>query len=89
MDKRYDGILTERIEAAVLRGWSLIYWWEAYLWYGQKKLGKNFYRDLSQRFSECMSDQNQASTELRYIMNSEGIMLLHGVKLISEKTGDE
>jgi hypothetical protein len=89
MDKRYDAILTSRVEEAVLRGWSLVQWWEAYLWYDQKKLGKNFYRDLAQRFSECVAEQEQKVVELQYIMNNEGILLLHGIQPISTKTGEE
>jgi len=89
MDKRYDATLTERIEACVLRGWSLIYWWEGYLWYNQKKLGKNFYRDLAQRFEDLANEQGYDKVELQFIMNSEGILLLHGVQPISSKTGEE
>ena len=87
MEKRHDDLLTTRIEEVTAKGWSFIAWWEAYLWTGQKKLGKNFWRDLKRRFDE----RNKANTELYIYQNGEGVLLIHGTELtpISSKIGSD
>lgn len=57
MEKRHDDLLTARIEELAEKGWSFIHWWEAYLWYDQKKLGKNFWRDLEARFANACAQK--------------------------------
>jgi hypothetical protein len=69
------------------KGWAFIAWWEAYLWYDQKKLAKNFWRDLKSRFDE----HNQERGELQFYSSVDGLLLVHGagIKPISSMTGDD
>ncbi len=55
MERRYDEILTTRLEDAVLNGCTHITWTELYRWYGVEKIAARTYRDLHQRFIELKS----------------------------------
>jgi hypothetical protein len=85
MEKRHDDLLTARIEELAAKGWSFIHWWEAYLWSGQKKLGKNFWRDLDARFASACA--KRMPPDLYIYESSAGVLLIHGdeLKLISTK----
>ena len=95
MEKRYDDLLTTRIEEVTRKGWSFINWWEAYLWYGQAKLGKHFWVDLKEKFDKCNIelDRNKtpASYDLYYSERNDGVLLIHGDILnhISIKIGTD
>ena len=52
MDRRYDDILTARLEDAIHNGCAHITWEELYLWYGKKKLAARTWRDLDRRLKE-------------------------------------
>jgi hypothetical protein len=89
MQKRHDDLLTARIEEVAHKGWSYITWWEAYLWYDQKKLAKNFWRDLKSRFEE--TNQKKDGLELHLYEDHGGVLLINGSGLnpISSKIGDD
>jgi len=52
MLKRHEDALMSRIDEITCRGWTIIHWWEAYLWYDRERLGKKFWRDIQDRFAE-------------------------------------
>lgn len=52
MQKRYDELLTTRLEDAIHNGCAHITWQEIYLWYEVKKIAAGTYRDLNQRLKE-------------------------------------
>jgi hypothetical protein len=88
MEKRHDEQLTARIEEVANNGWAFIEWWEAYLWYNQQKLGKNFWRDLKSRFDDCKSNKD---AELSFIAGRGVLLLINKANLeaLSEKIGQE
>ena len=85
MEKRYDDALTSRIEEVAQKGWSFIEWWEAYLWSGQKKLGKNFWRDLEERFA--LACAKKTGPDLYIYEGGGGVLLIHsdGLNRINTK----
>lgn len=58
MEKRYDDILTARLEDAVHNGCTHITWAELYLWYDVQKIAAKTYRSLNRRLREISSDHN-------------------------------
>ena len=88
MQKRHDDLLTARIEEVTNKGWAFIAWWEAYLWYDQQKLGKNFWRDLKLRFDEHNKVDRERG-ELHFRQALDGVLLINGdgLKPISARTG--
>jgi hypothetical protein len=88
MEKRHDEQLTARIEEVANNGWALIQWWEAYLWYDQQKLGKNFWRDLKSRFDDCKPNK---AAELSFISRNGALVLINNAHLdaLSTKIGEE
>ena len=61
MQKRHDDLLTQRIDEVVNRGVTYIAWWELNFWYDAKRISKNIWRDLRERFMEAASDDNAVS----------------------------
>ena len=84
MIKRHEHILMARLDEVGNVGWSVIHWWEAYLWYGAERLGKRFYRDLRDRYRE----ENEGDI---CIYSGPASLLLvqnEGLAAISEKLGE-
>jgi hypothetical protein len=86
MEKRHDDLLTARIEEVAANGWAFIQWWEAYLWTGQKKLGKNFWRDLEARFATAYA--KRSPPDLQFCQTPAGLLLINpdGLAPISSKS---
>jgi hypothetical protein len=60
MQRRYEEVLTTRIEDAVHNGCSHVTWNELYLWYDVKKIAAGTYRDLDRRMKEIGGDAVRA-----------------------------
>lgn len=52
MQKRYDEILTARLEDAAYNGCAHLTWQELYLWYDVQRIAAKTRRDLSGRMKE-------------------------------------
>lgn len=88
MLKRHEDTLMTRFDEVTKVGWSVIHWWEVYLWYNADRIGKRFYRDLRDRFQE----ENEG--ELHIYEGQESLVLIHNDQLKSitqklEKDTDE
>jgi hypothetical protein len=77
MQKRYDEVLTTRIEDAIHNGCTHITWNELYLWYGVKKIAAGTYRDLAQRMRETAGGR---ALKARRIEGRGGIFIYDGSK---------
>jgi hypothetical protein len=87
MLKRYEDALMRRMDELTRRGWTIIHWWEAYLWYDAERLGKTFWRDIRDRFQE----NNEGELYIYDLGEglNDGILLVHsdGMTTISKKLG--
>jgi hypothetical protein len=91
MEKRYDDILTSRIEEVSRYGVSKIEDWELRLWYGLQRIGKATYRDLNDRFERMAEADNQKNAILNCYRSVTGaVHLIHsdGLKTMAELAGD-
>ncbi len=52
MERRFDELLTARLEDALLNGCTHITWSEVYHWYGIERLAAGTERDLNNRWLE-------------------------------------
>ncbi len=77
MQKRYDEVLTTRIEDAINNGCTHITWNELYLWYGVKRLAAGAFRDLAQRMREVAGSR---AVKPRRIEGRGGIFIYDGSK---------
>lgn len=75
MERRYEEILTTRLEDAIYNGCTHITWAELYLWYDVEKIAARTYRDLHQRFKELRS-----SAEPEMIEGRGGIYLFDSAR---------
>ncbi len=64
MDKRYDDILTAKLERILTDGCVYISWNELYLWYDVLKLAAGTYRDLARRWDELSSEKIEGAKSL-------------------------
>ena len=77
MERRYNDILTARLEDAVCNGCTYITWDELYLWYGVQKIAAGTYRDLSERFVEIAKSK---SPKPMMIARRGGIYIFDGAE---------
>ena len=86
MLKRHEDALMQRFDAVANVGFTHIEWWELYLWYGQKRIGKAVWRDLKARFSETVEDED---IDLWVYSADKGLLLVHSDNLvnIADKVG--
>jgi hypothetical protein len=49
---RHASELLTTLETVQRRGWALVEWSQLYLWYGIKKIKKEPYRDIADRWDE-------------------------------------
>jgi hypothetical protein len=75
VERRYDDLLTARIEDAINNGVSHITWNELYLWYGVQKIAANTWRDLNARMKEIRPHARPSKIEGR-----GGIFIFDSVK---------
>ena len=68
MERRYEDILTCRMEDIFTKGAAFISWNELYLWYGVQKLAARTYRDLSERWDEVITQRGARKTDLGKLM---------------------
>jgi len=71
MTSRHLSQLMGVLDEVANRGWGLLEWWKLRLWYGVKKLKKEPYRDIAEKWAELTN-----GAELRVVSTSEGILLL-------------
>ncbi len=71
MSTRHQGQLMGVLDEVWNRGWGLVEWWKLRLWYGVKKLKKEPYRDIAERWAELTN-----GAPLRVVNTDEGILLL-------------
>ena len=62
MERRYNDILTGRLEDAIHNGCSHITWTELYLWYDVQKIAAGTYRDLHERMVELAKSKSPKPT---------------------------
>ena len=79
MLKRYEDALTTRLEAVEDHGHAYITWMEIYRWYNVKRIDRNIWRDLKDRF-QLFSDKLDA--DLWIYEDGHGVMFIAGEGLI-------
>jgi hypothetical protein len=52
MEKRYDDLLSSRLEEILDKGITYFTWNEIYRWYGVQKIAAGTYRDIKSRWQE-------------------------------------
>jgi hypothetical protein len=65
MERRYDDILTARLEDAMHNGCAHITWNELYLWYRVQKIAAGTWRDLNRRLKELNNEAKPRRIEGR------------------------
>ena len=85
MIRRHEDALMSHLEQVVDNGFTIINWVQLYRWYGMQRLGKSVWRDLRDRFSELVGDDNT-----NYLLCKEtgsGLLLVGSLQLtpLSEK----
>jgi hypothetical protein len=84
--KRHEDALSSRFDAVTRLGWTCIYYWELYLWYGADRIGKQTWRDLQRRFNE----ENKGHLWIYTNASERQLLLIHndGLKTIAQKLGE-
>lgn len=77
MQKRYDELLTARLEDAVHNGCAHITWNELYLWYDVKKIAARTWRDLDERMKDLSGN---TSSRPRKIEGRGGVFIFDYAK---------
>jgi hypothetical protein len=82
---RHESSLITHLEAVTKLGWSHINWWELYLWYDAKRIGKETWRDLQRRFEE----DNKG--DLHIYESEQGVLLINNDSLTTtaKKLGED
>lgn len=57
MERRYDELLTSRLEEVADVGYAFLPWGQLYRWYGVKKIAAGTYRDIERRWQEVSLGQ--------------------------------
>ena len=70
---RHQSQLMLILEEVSERGWSFIDWWKMYRWYGVKKIRKEPYRDIKDRWEEMTGGDELYVVE----MNPWGLLLMN------------
>jgi hypothetical protein len=77
MERRYDDILTARLEDAIYNGCTHITWNELYLWFNVQKIAAGTYRDLNERLAELATSK---SPKPMMVEGRGGIYVFDGAK---------
>ena len=84
MEKRYDELLTSRLEKVLDEGAAFIFWNELYRWYDIEKIAARTYRDMKSRWEEITDvrrgEKDRSSGTLHQVST------LSGIWIFSDKT---
>jgi hypothetical protein len=80
MLKRYDDHLTTRLEAVADHGHAYVTWSEIYRWYNVKRIDRNIWADIKERFQTVIEDPN---AQLWIYEDGHGVMFIADDGLIS------
>lgn len=76
MERTHDAALQHHIEEAFHRGWSLVPWWSLYLWYDMRRLGRNAWRDIRDRWHEIARSEEHKPKLWLHRGTGEGVLLV-------------
>lgn len=72
MERRYDDMLTARLESVDDDGCAYITWNTLYRWYGVEKIAAGTYRDLEKRWQDISGGKQG---KLMQVAREEGVFL--------------
>ena len=79
MLKRHEDALITRLEAVEDHGHAYVTWSEIYRWYNVKRIDRNIWRDLKDRFQTVADDTDAA---LWIYEDGHGVMFIAGEGLV-------
>lgn len=88
MEKRYDDLLTTRLENVFDQGCAHVLWSELYRWYGVQRIAARLNRDLESRWQDISEGK---AGQLYRVKGGDGLFLFRGdrIKQISKDNDEE